>query len=393
MSKRSAAGKKPQTKLGHLGRDPALYRGFVNPPAYRGSTVIFPTLASLMADDQEFSYGRICTPTVKELQESLAELEGGDACFLSSSGLSAITAVLLAFVEAGDHLLVTDSVYKPTRRYCNEVLKRLGVETTYYDPMIGAGISELLRPNTKLVFTEAPGSQTFEVQDIPAIADAAHKAGALVAMDNTWATPLFFKPFEHGVDISIHAATKYIVGHADAMLGAVIAKGGRSVEALSAIHDAGGMCPGPEDVYLGLRGMRTMGVRLERHQTSAIALAEWFAERPEVERVLHPAFPDCPGHEIWKRDFLGASGLFSVVLKPMSKEALAAMVDDMDLFGMGYSWGGYESLILPFDPRAYRSATTWDAKGPSLRIHAGLEDLDDLIADLEAGFDRAAAKS
>jgi cystathionine beta-lyase len=393
MSKRSAAGKKPQTKLGHLGRDPALYRGFVNPPAYRGSTVIFPTFASLVADDQEFSYGRICTPTVKELQESLAELEGGDACFLSSSGLSAITAVLLAFVEAGDHLLVTDSVYKPTRRYCNEVLKRLGVETTYFDPMIGAGIAELIRPNTKLVFTESPGSQTFEVQDIPAIADAAHKAGALVAMDNTWATPLLFKPFDHGVNVSVHAATKYIVGHADAMLGAVIAKGDRCVEALAAIHDAGGMCPGPEDVYLGLRGMRTMGVRLERHQASAIALAEWFAERPEVERVLHPAFPDCPGHELWKRDFLGSSGLFSVVLKPMSKQALAAMVDDMELFGMGYSWGGYESLILPFDPRAYRSATTWDAKGPSLRIHSGLEDLDDLKADLEAGFERAAAKS
>ncbi|MEG6509600.1 cystathionine beta-lyase [Methyloligella sp. 2.7D] len=390
MSKRSAAGKKPFTKLGHLGRDPELYRGFVNAPAYRGSTVIFPTLDSLLADDQEFSYGRQCTPTVKEMQEALADLEGGDACFLSSSGLSAIAAVLLAFVEEGDHLLVTDSIYKPTRRYCNDVLKRLGVETTYYDPTIGADIAELLRPNTKLVFTESPGSQTFEIQDIPAIAEAAHKAGALVAMDNTWATPLFFKPFEHGVDISVHAATKYIVGHADAMLGAVIAKGDDPVERLAAIHDASGMCPGPEDVYLGLRGMRTMGVRLERHQASAIALAEWFAARPEVERVLHPAFPSCPGHELWRRDFTGASGLFSVVLNPMSKAALAAMVDDMELFGMGYSWGGFESLILPFNPTSYRSVTPWDAAGPALRIHAGLEDIDDLKADLEAGFARAA---
>jgi cystathionine beta-lyase len=328
---------------------------------------------------------------VRELQAALAELEEAEACLLSPSGLSAISTVLLAFVSAGDHVLVTDSVYKPTRRFCDQILKRMGVETSYYDPLIGGGIAALMRENTRLVFTESPGSQTFEMQDIPAIAEAAHKGGALVAMDNTWATPLFFKPFSHGVDISIHAATKYIVGHADAMLGAITARGEEVIAALQSAHDTVGLCPGPEDVYLGLRGLRTMGVRLERHQRSALALADWLKGRPEVAQVLHPALPDDPGHAIWKRDFTGASGLFSIVLHPMPREALAAFVDHLELFGMGYSWGGFESLILPFDPRGYRTATRWDAPGPALRIHAGLEDVDDLKADLEAGFARAAA--
>ena len=270
------------------------------------------------------------------------------------------------------------------------MLKRLGVTTTYYDPLVGGGIASLITDKTKVVFTESPGSQTFEVQDIPAIAEAAHARGAVVILDNTWATPLYFKPFAHGADVSIQAATKYIVGHADAMLGAITTNK-RTTPAVARAHDEFGLCPGPEDVYLGLRGLRSLSVRLERHQRSGLALAEWLAGRKEVARVIHPALAGDPGHALWKRDFTGASGLFSIVLQPYSRQALAAMLDGLDLFGMGYSWGGYESLILPFDPSTYRSATTWQAKGPALRLHAGLEDVEDLKADLDAGFARLTA--
>jgi cysteine-S-conjugate beta-lyase len=392
MGKRRSKSPKlsEQTELGRLGRDPARFHGFVNAPIYRGSTVIYPTLDALERNDQDFCYGRLGTPTSRELQQALAALEGADRCLLCPSGLAAIATVLLAFAAAGDRILVSDSVYGPTRRFCDEVLSRLGVEIAYYDPLIGAGIADLLDRRTRLVFTESPGSQSFEMQDIPAIAEAAHDAGAVVALDNTWATPLYFKPFTHGVDISIHAATKYIVGHADAMLGAINAVGKATIERLQGCHDALGLCPGPEDVYLALRGLRTLGVRLERHQRSGLALAEWLAARPEVARVIHPALASDPGHAIWKRDFSGASGLFSIILKPMPKPALAAFLDGLALFGMGYSWGGFESLILPFDPRSYRTATQWQAEGPALRIHAGLEDVEDLKADLAAGFARAA---
>lgn len=388
MSK-STKHAKSATRLVHAGRDPRRFDGFVNTPIYRGSTVLFPTFASLLADDQAYSYGRNGTPTVDALQAALAELEGGHASLLTPSGLSAITTALQSFVSSGDHILVSDSVYRPTRRFCDTVLKRLGVVTTYYDPLVGSGIADLMTERTRLVFTESPGSQTFEVQDIPAIAHAAHAAGAVVVMDNTWATPLLFKPFDHGVDVSVHAATKYIVGHADAMLG-VVTTNEATAAAVAKTHDALGLCPGPEDVYLGLRGLRTLGVRLRQHQESALALAGWLAERPEVAQVIHPARPGDRGHEIWKRDFTGSSGLFAIVLKPVSREALAAMLDDLELFGMGYSWGGYESLILPFDPRGYRTATTWQVAGPSLRLHVGLEDIEDLKADLEAGFTRLA---
>ncbi|BAQ17501.1 cystathionine beta-lyase [Methyloceanibacter caenitepidi] len=389
MSKTKKPGKHA-TRLSHAGRDPARFHGFVNTPIYRGSTVLYPTLDTLLADDQEYSYGRLGTPTVRALQDALAELEGGHATLLTPSGLSAIATAIQSFVSSGDHILVSDSVYRPTRRFCDTVLKRLGVTTTYYDPVIGGGIAELLTERTQLVFTESPGSQTFEVQDIPAIAEAAHAAGAEVIMDNTWATPLFFRPFDHGVDVVVHAATKYIVGHADAMLG-VITTAESAAGPVAKTHDILGLCPGPEDVYLGLRGLRTMQVRLQRHQESALALADWLAQRPEVERVIHPARPDHPGHALWKRDFLGSSGLFAIALKPVSHKALAAMVDGLDLFGMGYSWGGYESLILPFDPTAYRTATTWQVEGPALRLHVGLEDIEDLKADLDAGFARLAS--
>ena len=272
------------------------------------------------------------------------------------------------------------------------MLKRLGVTTIYYDPLIGAGIKSLITKKTRVVFAESPGSQTFEVQDIPAIVEATHAAGAMVILDNTWATPLFFKPFAHGVDVSIQAATKYIVGHADAMLGAITASEEAS-RAVAKVHEDFGLCPGPEDVYLGLRGLRSLGVRLERHQRSALELARWLAARPEVARVLHPALPGHPGHDLWKRDFTGASGLFSIVLKPVPHASVAAMLDGLSLFGMGYSWGGFESLILPFDPGAYRTATTWQAEGPALRLHVGLEAVEDLKADLEAGFARLTARA
>ncbi|WP_108680457.1 cystathionine beta-lyase [Methyloceanibacter sp. wino2] len=389
MSKTKKPGKHA-TRLSHAGRDPARFHGFVNTPIYRGSTVLYPTLDTLLADDQEYSYGRLGTPTVRALQEALAELEGGHATLLTPSGLSAIATAIQSFVSSGDHILVSDSVYRPTRRFCDTVLKRLGVTTTYYDPVIGGGITELLTERTKLVFAESPGSQTFEVQDIPAIAAAAHDAGAEVILDNTWATPLFFRPFDHGVDVVVHAATKYIVGHADAMLG-VITTSESATAPVAKTHDILGLCPGPEDVYLGLRGLRTMQVRLQRHQESALALADWLAQRPEVAQVIHPARPDHPGHALWKRDFLGSSGLFAIVLHPASHEALAAMLDELELFGMGYSWGGYESLILPFDPTTYRTATKWQVEGPALRLHVGLEDIEDLKADLEAGFARLAS--
>lgn len=389
MSKTKKPGKHA-TRLSHAGRDPARFHGFVNTPIYRGSTVLYPTLDTLLADDQEYSYGRLGTPTVRALQEALAELEGGHATLLTPSGLSAIATAIQSFVSSGDHILVSDSVYRPTRRFCDTVLKRLGVTTTYYDPVIGGGITELLTERTKLVFTESPGSQTFEVQDIPAIAAAAHDAGAEVILDNTWATPLFFRPFDHGVDVVVHAATKYIVGHADAMLG-VITTSESATAPVAKTHDILGLCPGPEDVYLGLRGLRTMQVRLQRHQESALALADWLAQRPEVAQVIHPARPDHPGHALWKRDFIGSSGLFAIVLHPASHKALAAMLDELELFGMGYSWGGYESLILPFDPTTYRTATKWQVEGPALRLHVGLEDIEDLKADLDAGFARLAS--
>ncbi len=390
MSKRTRK-QRQDTRLGHAGREPGRYHGFVNPPIYRGSTVLFPSVAALEANDQDYTYGRLGTPTVSALEEALAELEGGYRTLLTPSGLSAIAATLLALVAAGDHVLITDSAYRPTRRFCDHVLKRLGVETTYYDPLLGAGIKALVKKTTRVVFTESPGSQSFEVQDIPGIAKAAHAAGACVVMDNTWATPLYLKPFAHGVDVSIQAATKYIVGHADAMLGAIT-----TTEAawptIARAHEDLGLCPGPEDVYLGLRGLRSLGVRLARHQASGIEIARWLAGRPEVARVLHPALASDPGHALWKRDFTGASGLFAVVLKPVAAEGVAAMLDGLELFGMGYSWGGFESLILPFDPSEYRTATKWQSEGPALRLHIGLEDVDDLRADLEAGFGRLAGR-
>ncbi|KAB2917491.1 MAG: cystathionine beta-lyase [Hyphomicrobiaceae bacterium] len=380
------------TDIAHAGRDPFAHHGFVNPPVYRGSTVLFRTVESFEKRDQKYVYGRRGTPTSDALEEAIATLEGGARTWLAPSGAAAIATVLLSFTKAGDHILVADSVYLPTRKICDGVLKRFGVETTYYDPTIGADITHLMKANTTLVFTESPGSLTFEMQDIPAIAAAAREGGAITVLDNTWASPLYFKPFAHGVDISIQAATKYIVGHADAMLGAITAGEATARRMLSEAQSMG-ICAGTEEMYLGLRGFRTIQVRMERHWHSGVEIARWLEQRPEVARVLHPALPSHPGHEIWKRDFLGAAGLFSIILKPCPKQAIAAMLEGLELFGMGASWGGYESLALPFDAKNARSATAWNPEGPTVRLHIGLEDVEDLKADLDAGFARLRATS
>lgn len=381
---------RPETDVVHLGRAPHEQHGFVNTPVYRGSTVLFPTLEKLQSRDQLYTYGRRATPTTRALEQALTRLEGGAATILTSSGLGAVSTALLAFVQSGDHILVTDSVYQPTRTFCDKMLARLGVATTYYDPAAGSQIAALFQPNTRLVFAETPGSQTFEMQDLPAIAAAAHAKNIWVLADNTWASPLYCKPLALGADVSIQAATKYVVGHADAMLGAVTASA-RAAKFIDTAKETLGTCPGSEETFLGLRGLKTLAVRLTQHQKSGLEIARWLDERAEVQRVLHPALPSHPGHALWQRDFSGASGLFSVVLKPVPEIALAAFLDGLKLFGMGYSWGGYESLVVPFDPSSYRTATTWEKAGPALRFHIGLENADDLKSDLAAGFERLKA--
>jgi cystathionine beta-lyase len=376
-----------ETRLVVSGRDTRAQKGFVNPPVVRGSTVIYPTADDLHAHRGEYQYGRHGTPTTRALQDALIALEGPQCAGvgLVPSGLSAISTALLSVLKAGDHVLVCDNVYRPTRNFCNGLLTRYGVETTYFDPLIGADIASLFRSNTRAVMVEAPGSQSFEMPDVPAIAAIAHARGALVIDDNTWATPLYRRALEQGVDISIQAATKYIGGHSDIMFGTISANA-KAWPALAETIRLLGVCAGPDDVFLALRGLRTLAVRLAHHQQSAIDMAQWLAARPEVARVLHPALAGDPGHAIWKRDFTGASGLFSIVLKPAPQAAVDALLDTVKLFGMGYSWGGFESLIIPFDCSEYRTATAWAPGGPTLRLHIGLESLSDLKADLDRGF-------
>ena len=363
--------------------------GIVNPPVYHASTILFPTVAALHERAQPYRYGRRGTPTSRALETAVARLEGGHDARVCSSGLAAVTTTLLAYVQAGDHLLVTDAVYAPARHFCDTLLKGYGVEVTYYDPRIGAKIDTLFRPNTRLVYTESPGSQTFEVQDIPAIAAAARKRGIRVAIDNTWSGGYFFDAFRHGCDVSLQAGTKYIGGHSDLMLGTITCAESAWAPLAEAFGTLG-HCAGPDDIYLALRGLRTIDVRLARHQENAILIAEWLKGRSEVERVVHPALPDHPDHAIWKRDFTGASGLFSVILRTQSVPAMSAMLDGLELFGMGHSWGGYESLVVPFDTAAGRTIAPWQSKGLALRFHIGLEHPDDLKADLAAGFERLA---
>jgi cystathionine beta-lyase len=378
------------TRLVSAGRNPAAYHGFVNPPVYHASTVVYPTADDFFAHRGRYQYGRRGTPTSEGLTDAVAEIEGGAGAVLAPSGLAAITTALLAVVASGDHLLVSDSVYGPTRAFCNGMLRRLGVETTYYDPLIGGGIAALMRPNTRAVFTESPGSLTFEVQDIPAIAAVAHAQGACVLMDNTWATPLFFRAHEHGVDLSIQAGTKFLSGHSDVMIGTISANE-EWWPKLSERHGLLGQHVGPDDVYLALRGLRTLAVRLARHQESGLRVAAFLAARPEVARVLHAALPSDPGHALWRRDFTGACGLFAVELRPRSDTALRAFLDSLRLFAMGYSWGGFESLCIAFDAKPLRSPGAWNPIGPTLRIHVGLEDAEDLVADLARALDAYAA--
>ena len=381
-----------ETSLVTSGRDTAAQKGFVNPQVVRGSTVLYPSAEDLHAHRGEYSYGRHGTPTTKALQHALATMEG-PACAgvaLTPSGVAAISTSLLAVLKAGDHVLVCDNVYRPTRLLCDGLLRRFGIETSYFDPLIGAGIEALFRPNTRAVFVEAPGSQSLEMPDIRAIAKVAHGRGAVVIDDNTWATPLYHRSLDQGVDISIQAATKYIGGHSDIMFGTIAANSQTWPLVDDAVR-ALGVCVGPDDAFLALRGLRTLAVRLAHHQQSGLEMARWLAARPEVQRVLHPALETDPGHAIWKRDFTGACGLFSIVLQPAPQRAVDALLNALQLFGMGYSWGGFESLIIPFDCASYRTATQWNPGGPALRLHIGLENTEDLKADLERGFAALAA--
>ena len=358
---------KQDTTIVTAGRDPESNLGVVNPPVYHTSTILNPSMATMKANgarrekgETVTMYGRIGHPTSLAFEEAMAEVEGGYSAFAFPSGLAAIAAAITSYVSTGDHILVSDSAYRPTRSYCDGVMKRFGVETTYYDPLIGAGIADLIRPNTKIVYVEAPGSHTFEMQDIPAIAAEAKKA------------------------------TKYIVGHSDAMLGVVVTNEA-AWQPLRQTAQAMGQCVGPDDIYLGLRGLRTLAVRLRQHMVNALDMAAWLETRPEVDRVLHPGLPSHPGHAIWKRDFLGSSGLFSIVLREgYSDDDLARMIDGLKLFGLGASWGGYESLVIHQKPEQFRTATGWSGPGLLVRLHIGLEDTDDLKADLQAGLERLA---
>ena len=384
--------KKPKTNLVHAGRYPHDNHGVVNPPVYHASTILQPSLdafeAARKSDWTGYRYGRRGTPTTRAFEEAVAAVYEADGCVAVSSGLAAVTNGILACVKPGDHILMTDNVYGPARNFANGFLNKFGIETTFFDPLIGSDIKTLFNDNTVAVYTEAPGSQTFEISDIPAIAEAAHQIGAVVLMDNTWASALYFDAFNKGVDIVIEAVTKYICGHSDVMMGVIVATQDWS-DATREMAQMHGNVSGPDDLYLAQRGLRTMAVRMEQNQENGIKLATWLEGRPEVKRVLHPALKSDPGHHIWKRDFKGASGLFSFVLNDgYSRSALAAMLDGLELYGMGASWGGFESLIIPAGPQDYRTATSWDEKGQLLRVHAGLEDIDDLISDLGAGLDR-----
>ncbi len=383
---------RPDTRIVQSGRREEWTRGIVNPPVWRASTVLFDSVADMRAAnppaDGRLHYGRNGTPTQWALAEALTELEPGAAgTRLYPSGVAAIASALLAVLESGDELLMVDSVYAPTRAFCDDLLVRMGVSTVYYDPLIGAGIETLFTERTRAVFMESPGSLTFEVQDVPAIAAAARSRGIVTLLDNTWATPLLFTAVEKGVDLSILACTKYVVGHADVMLGSVTAAPAVWPKIQQASR-ALGQHASPDDAYLAARGLRTLGVRLRQHERSALTVARWLQEQPQVAKVIHPALPGCPGHELWLRDFNGASGLFSFVLKGGSDADRARFIDGLEQFGIGYSWGGFESLALPIDPARVRSVGTFEEEGPMVRLHIGLEDTDDLIEDLAAGLAR-----
>ncbi|MCB1499325.1 MAG: cystathionine beta-lyase [Bauldia sp.] len=376
---------RPATRLVRVGRDPRVTGPFVNPPVVHASTVLFESADDMLGNRQRYVYGRRGTPTSDALESAITEIEDSAGAVLCPSGLSAATLAILACVESGDRVLIVDSVYGPVRHFADTVLKRMGVSVDYYDPCIGAGIASLFRDRTTLVYCEAPGSLTFEMQDIPAIAAVAHERGARVVVDNTWATPLYFKPLAHGADIAVVAGTKYIVGHSDVMLGTVAANDS-AWRQIKETHGTLGLAVGPDDIYLALRGLRTMAVRLERQSASGLEVARWLAGRSEVSRVLHPALPGDPGYDLWRRDMTGAASLFGFVLAGWSETDAKTLIDGLRLFGIGASWGGYESLAILAKVRHIRTAVPWRAEGPLIRLHIGLEDPADLIADLERSF-------
>lgn len=384
MAKNDTGGKGINTRLAHIGNDPHAYFGFVNPPVVHASTVLFPDAATMADRNQKYTYGRRGTPTTDALANAMDELEGSAGTIIVPSGLAAVMVPLLAFLSAGDHVLITDSVYSPTRNFANTMLKRLGIDVEYYDPLVGAGVAALFKPNTKVVFTESPGSNTFEMQDIPAIAKAAHAIGAIVMLDNTWATPVYFRALDFGADVTIHAATKYLAGHSDVLLGTVSANAA-CWERLHETYLTLGCCAAPDDVYQVLRGLRTMGVRLEHHGKSALDIARWLEGRPEVARVLHPALENHPGHALWKRDFSGSSGVFSLVLRGGGKKHAHAFLDALRIFGLGYSWGGFESLAVPVF-LGDRIVAKGPTEGPVIRLQIGLEDVEDLKEDIARGL-------
>lgn len=387
MTNKTAKG--INTRLAHDGYNPRDYHGFVNPPVVRASTVLFPDTDTMDNNGQKYTYGTRGTPTSDALCDAINALEGSAGTVCVPTGLAAVTLPLLAFLKPGDHALFVDTIYNPTRHFADTILKRFNIEVEYYPPEIGSNIAQFIKPNTKVIFTESPGSNTLEIQDIPAITKIAHEHDIIVMMDNTWATPVYFKPLEYGVDISIHAATKYPAGHADILFGTVSANE-RHWPQLIETHGTMGLCAAPDDTYQILRGLRTMGVRLKHHQESAFTIARWLENKPQVAKVLHPGLASNEGHELWKRDFSGASGLFSFSLKDQDAQAAKKFVDALEIFGLGYSWGGYESLaIVP--NLSDRTVAKKDYGGTVIRLQIGLEDVEDLIVDLEHGF--AALKS
>lgn len=378
-----------ETRVSHIGRRTKDDFGFINPSVYHASTVCYQSSEHMRTRDGAYTYGLKATPTMDALTQSLSELEGAAGTCLQPSGLSALVSPLMAVLSQGDHLLMSDSVYQPTRKLCDDMLTKFGVEVEYYDPLIGKNISRLFKHNTKVVFLESPGSQTFEMQDLKSIIKACKEKNIITMMDNTWASPVFYAPLLNGVDISINAGTKYLNGHSDVLIGYVSANEALwpLIEHMNYIQ---GLHASPDDVYLTLRGMRTMPLRMKQHMESGIYVARWLESREEVTQMLHPALESHPQHHFWKENFCGANGLFSFILNEYSQDAVDHFIDHLEFFGIGFSWGGFESLIVPFDPRPYRTATKWEHKGQAIRIHIGLEDPDDLIRDLEKGLNRLA---
>ena len=378
---------KNDTKIILSGKSQKSKSSFVNSPIYKGSTVLFKTVEDMnksmkRKNTQTLAYGRFGSPSTFEFEKAIAEIDEGYSAVATSSGTAAIVASLLAVLKTGDHILITDSVYGVTKNLAKGLLNNMGITTTFYKPDIGKEINRLIKKNTKVIFIESPGSLTFEIQNVPMLVEIAKKNNLITIMDNTWATPLFFKPFYNGIDISIQSATKYIVGHSDAMLGVITTNKTYTKCVREAAHNMGS-CPSPEDIYLGIRGLKTLSIRLQKHQQSASKVIEWLKTQDVTDTILYPALPDNPGYKIWKRDFLGASGLFGIKLKNTKKSLVNKMLNNLKLFNMGYSWGGYESLILPIQPEKLRETYKWKNNYGTLRIHVGLEDPDDLINDLK----------